>query len=74
MLRIFQEDPLEHKPFIELSPEIVSVILRTVSEGWKHALSVSNIHSKMGEVLLTELCWKLNFFKWPQQQSLKTKK
>jgi hypothetical protein len=40
--------------FIELTEDVVAAILMTIREGWKLALAFDDVHSKAGEVAMTE--------------------
>ena len=42
------------REFIELAPEVVAAILRTLSAGWLQACKFSDVNTQAGEVLMTE--------------------
>ncbi|PTR04712.1 hypothetical protein C8R30_10272 [Nitrosomonas nitrosa] len=42
------------KEFIELEPEIVAAILRTLIAGWQRACNFNDVNAQAGEVLMTE--------------------
>jgi len=42
------------REFIELAPEIVAVILRTLAAGWRRACKYEDVNPQAGEVLMTE--------------------
>ncbi|MEX0732270.1 MAG: hypothetical protein WED00_06385 [Aquisalimonadaceae bacterium] len=42
------------REFIELAPEVVAAILRTLTAGWFQACKFSDVNAQAGEVLMTE--------------------
>lgn len=42
------------REFIELAPEIVASILRTIAAGWRQACKFGDVNAQAGEVLMTE--------------------
>ena len=54
-MRIPYETPTPlGREFIELAPEIVAVVLRTVAVGWQQACQTADVNARSGEVLMTE--------------------
>jgi hypothetical protein len=46
--------PALGREFIELTPDVVAVILLTLTTGWQRARLASDVHTDAGEVLMTE--------------------
>lgn len=42
------------REFIELAPEVIAAILRTLTVGWLQACEFSDVNAQAGEVLMTE--------------------
>lgn len=50
----YETTPTLGREFIELGPEIVAVILQTLTAGWQQACTAENVNANAGEVLMTE--------------------
>lgn len=50
----YETFPSLGREFIELTPDVVAVILLTLASGWQHARLASDVHAGAGEVLITE--------------------
>lgn len=42
------------REFIELAPEVIAAILRTLMTGWQYACAAADVNADAGEVLMTE--------------------
>jgi len=54
-MRIPYEEPLAvGLEVIELEPDVVAAILRTIQAGWEYASALADVHAGAGEVTITE--------------------
>ena len=50
----YETPPALGREFIELAPEIITVILLTLAAGWRRACGATDVNAESGEVLMTE--------------------